>query len=109
MCNPQRGTEHALCRCQRTSEKECFFKGAKRDGREQVTPDALVFSGPTVEDAVSFQEVPTSYDEYFPLVRRAETSWIARRVEHLEHVAVFLNVATKLYPRNIRDQIATWW
>ena len=23
--------------------------------------------------------------------------------------AVCLNVATKLYPRNIRDQIATWW
>ena len=45
-CNPQRGTEHALCRCQRTSEKEWFFKGAKRGGREQVIPDALVFSGP---------------------------------------------------------------
>ena len=50
-----------------------------------------------------------SYDEYFPLVRRAETSWIARRVEHLEHVAVFLSVAPKLYPRNIHNKIATWW
>ena len=57
-----------------------------------------------MEDAVSFKEVPASYDEYFTLVRRAETSWIARQVEHLERVAVFLNVATKLYPK-----IATWW
>ena len=60
-----------------------------------------------MEEAVSFKEVPASYDEYFTLVRRAETSWIARQVEHLERVVVFLNVATKLYPRNIRDQIVT--
>ena len=57
-----------------------------------------------VEDAVSFKEVPASYDENFTLDRRVETSWIARRVEHLEHVAVFFNVATKFYPK-----IATWW
>ena len=57
-----------------------------------------------MEEAVSFEEVLASYDKYFTFVRRAETSWIARRVEHLEHVAVFLSVATKLYPK-----IATWW
>ena len=39
-----------------------------------------------MEDAVSFEAVLASYDEYFTFVRRAETSWIARRVEHLEHV-----------------------
>ena len=80
------------------------WRGAKRDGREHVIPDALVFFGPTVEDAVSFSEVLASYDEYFTFVRSAETSWIARRVEHLEHVAVFLSVATRLDPK-----IAAWW
>ena len=110
-CNPQSGTEHALCRCQRTSEKEWFFKGAKRDGREHVIPDALVFSGPHSGGRTQFQGssflLRTMSISHF--VRRVETLWVARRVEHLKHVAVFLNVATKLYPRNIRDQIATWW
>ena len=62
------------------------------------------FPGPTAEDASSSKEVPASYNEYFTLVRRAEPYWIARQVEHLERVAVLLNVATKLYPK-----IATWW
>ena len=81
------------------------YKDAKRDGREHVIRDGLVYSGP---DGGSFKEVLASFDEYFTFVTRAETSWTGRRFEfeRLERVAVFLNVvAPKKHSRQDRDMV----
>ena len=51
-----------------------------------------------MEDAVSFQEVPASYDEYFTFVRSAETAWTARRVEHLERVCCVSQCGNEVVP-----------
>ena len=88
--------------------EEMVQKSVKRDGHEHVIPDELVFSRPTGEEAVSFKKVPASYEEYFTLVRRAETSWIARQVEHLGRVAVCVSqcgneIVPKKHSRQDRD------
>ena len=52
-----------------------------------------------MEDAVSFREVLAPYDEYFTFVRRAETSWIARRVAHLERVCCVSHCGNEIGPK----------